>query len=887
MPEGNSVRTIDFDSMATGDDLAAVGTEPMYHHRTQTAYGPPTVANLSAVYPNEKTVRIHNAGKWNGTEIVAAHVTSDLRLDIWFGDPFNGGTRQQFDINGTGGRFDLLAAAPITGWQFRPERLYIVGERLIAFCSVRQDSVSRINKLAFLSAAMSDIQSGVAQPWTVHFVTNEYSAAADLCGGYWACSVPQLIGGAFWSIACDYDSSTKAGGQAFIVKISTAGVPQGVVRLNSNSGSSNEHWHGGCILQKGGLVYALWHVGDAPRRLEYRTIADLANFDANATEDTSSGIAGSYRVKNVSETDWSAVSVAAGVDKATTLVNSRWTNAFILGTDPLDPAKWYHGGDTTAGLINRGSLDSNGIAVYEGVFAGMAKNTPMVANAAVLQPSVFAWAVNGPTIAAVVANELDQGSNATWFSGILLSRDSGQTWGWIWKGTASVGAVPLDGLVVLDDGSVLLGTMGTARSMLRITPGASVAGKPLFVGYRPTNLLSNIAGLGAGGILTNGGGTIVAAHGSPELALPSILHGDNTFQLTRLDTSAIGTLEIVDQGLADAAWKAGNVYCRAWMRKRDPTGTGEAQRTQVDVRLGVAAPGYSSLGASVAIYSPLAQLVTREWQPVTINHDGSGITGTPSTDPSDLRLIVRGKDIATSSAGNTELFFECVVLDRDRPPLPYPVRTLSGVSAGKMAGLGLGTAWSVLAVLQVPEECWDAFSTDDNNTWASAVPVLSVADAGDTNHVSVRGRMTSGSIGGSGIALVAPDFDWEIVDSDSDTPTDIPDYPARTVPVVVALSKDGPGALQYAIAGPAGIASGTRAMAREIDADTLRLCDVAETDALEMYTLRLSADEHARSAAELVGVVRALELDDRSDPGELLDSGGGNLTRPFPRERLL
>jgi hypothetical protein len=111
--------------------------------------------------------------------------------------------------------------------------------------------------------------------------------------------------------------------------------------------------------------------------------------------------------------------------------------------------------------------------------------------------------------------------------------------------------------------------------------------------------------------------------------------------------------------------------------------------------------------------------------------------------------------------------------------------------------------------------------------------------------------MNTSASGGTSVSLTAADFDWEITDTESATPTAIADEPMRTAQVIVAISKDEDGAIQYAIAGPHGTTTGTRTMAVDVEADTIRFCNVAETDALEMYVLSVGYDQVARTAAEL------------------------------------
>jgi len=216
------------------------------------------------------------------------------------------------------------------------------------------------------------------------------------------------------------------------------------------------------------------------------------------------------------------------------------------------------------------------------------------------------------------------------------------------------------------------------------------------------------------------------------------------------------------------------------------------------------------------------------------------------------------------------MFFEAVNVGSDRPPGIYGARTDSGVASGKFTSLGLGTSWTVLAVLQIPEECWDAWAGNHADTWSSAAPVLSIADSGDTEHVTFQALMNSTAAGGVGTAFTSADFDWEIVDSDSATATEVDDHPARNVPVLVAISKDGTGAVQYAVGTPGGVSSGTRSMSSEVDADTLRFSDVGETDALEMYIHKIEYDSNARTAAELESVI-----EDAGLPPEVIRPSGG------------
>lgn len=835
--------TISFNNGVTGGSLTAIGDDPFYHDRTQVVYGAPAVEDLSATYAPSKSVRVLQTCRWDGQDIVPMLNTSDLEVDIWFGDPTDGGTRVTLDVN-NGGSMDLKKDNPVSGYTFFPQRFFIVGDTIIASCSATEASAGRRNKITIMHASMDDIVNEVSDPWTIDFVANEYSSASDLVGSSWAMMEPQSFEGSYWSIVCDYDSRDKEGGQCWILEMDSAGVPVGMVRLHSHSGETSEHWHGGCILYDGVEYTAIWHHGDGTKRLMYRTISSLANYANNATVDAGSGISGSYRVKNASASDWSTVGVAAGPDEATSLTNSEWKNAFILCPDPSDASKFLYGGDVSGSLVERVSLDSNKIAICETLFNPISRVSQQEGPASSQQLSTFYTSRIGDDLACPVSNELDEGLPVPQYTGVIASDDGGESWGWIWKGTPTRGVTQNDGVAILSSGKVLIGALTSGHVVTAITRGAKLSGKPLFFGFRPTNILGSAADQS---ILNNGGGSATSLGSSPEKALPAFLHSEEVFRINSSEGGGSANIEFVNLGLDGDAIKASNLYMMFWTRRRNPSSADEDQRMQNDTRLGINSPGVDYGSANNRNTVP-PKTASNDWVCITGVYDGGYITGTYNFDPSDLRTNVRQLGVGISS-GDIELCMNAIVVDVDRPPLPYSSLSDQGVASGKLGSLSLGSAWSVLAVLQVPEECWDSWSGNEDGEWDGIVPVLSIDDG--VNSIEIGGKMDSVATGGAGAAHVSADFHWDITDSDSATPTEIEDHPLRTVPVVIAVSKDGTEAIQYAIGGPGGVTTGTRTMASSISPTTIRFSDEGESDALEMYAHKLDVLPHALDADHL------------------------------------
>lgn len=858
--------SIIFDNGVSGGSLTAIGDDPIYHHRNQVVYGAPSVEDLSAVYPSSKSIRVLQTCRWDGIDIVPMINSTDLEVDIWFGDPTDGGTRVTLDVDAGAGAMDLKIDSPVSGYRFLPQRFLVAGDTLIAFCTAIEVATSRRNKVGILYASMSDIQSETADPWEVAFVTNEYSSAANNIGSAWAIMEVQEFEGSYWSIACDYDSDQKEGGQCWIIEMDSSGVPVGMVRLHARSGQTAEHWHGGCILYDGVEYTAIWHHGDGDKRLMYRTISSLSNYADNATVDTGSGVGGSYRVKNVSESDWSAIGIAAGPDESTTLTNSEWRNAFIICPDPNDASKFLSGGDVAGGLIERISLDSNKIAICETVFNPRSRVAQQEGPSSSQQLSTFYTTRNGDHLACPVSNELDEGSPVPQYTGVIASDDGGASWGWIWKGTPTRGTTQNNGLAVLSSGKVLVGALNSGENVLAITRGAKIEGKPAFVGYRHPNLLGSATDQA---ILNDGGGAVTSLGSSPQKPLPSYLHGEEVFRIHSSESGGAPNIEFVNLGITEATLKASNMLAAFWVRRRTPSSADEDQRMAIDTRLGWNSPG-GNYGSSNNRYTPPPKTAADDWTRIVGIFDGSNLTGTFTNDPSDLRANVRQLAVGKSD-NDIELFMDAICVDVDRVPLPYGSRSDSGIASGKVTGLSLGSAWSVLAVMQIPEECWDSWSANEDGEWDDAAPVLSISDG--VNSIEIGGKIDVVATGGAGTPHTDADFHWDITDSDSATPTEIADHPLRTVPVVIAVSKDAAGDIQYAIGGPNGVVSGTRAMASAISPTDIRFSDAGESDALEMYAHKVDVlpqaldAEYLATAASNLGFGEAPTLAS-SDPAD-------------------
>lgn len=855
---------IDLDSASNGAQLIPIGDNPMFHYRTQVVYGPPQVDDLSSIYDFPKSVRVHPSSVWNGQDIVPMFNISNLKMDIWFGDPFSGGTRNSLNISNNGFA-DLKADNPIAGFRFRPERLFVVGDRMVAYCSVHEEAVSRTNKIAILSADMNDIQSISNDPWTVHFVTAEYSSVADETGALWGISIPVLYEGAYWSIACDYVSTDKEGGQAWILKMNSDGTPEEMVRLHHRSGQTAEHWHGGCILFDGSTYKAVWHMGDSTRRLMFREIQSLSNFATNATTDIDSGISGQFMTRDVSELDWGPLVVAAGPDETTTITNSKWKNGFLLTQDPNDPSKLLFGGDTSSGLVERLEIDNNGVAVSHNVFNPMSRNLRQETREVTAQLNLFMIARNNQRLVGIVSNEFSQRNNVKQYSGIVQSDDGGATWGWVWRGDEQLGLTQISGIAVLSNGRVIAGSINDSSTVISIVPGNKVVAKPLFVGYRPTNILGTMS---EQGIVNNANGQVVDVGAVPELELPPIVHSEDVFDFQLIEDGSSPVLKLIEQGVGQTQLTNSNMNIAYWVRRKNPTTSSEADRMAVQSRLGWTAPGNSvSFGSITQYFSPSPKVSSNDWIRVVSQYVGSNLTGTFLNDPSDLRAIVKGLGVAPSS-GNSEVLFEYANIGYDRPALPFNTFNANGISSAQFDQLGLGTSWSMLVVMQIPEECWDSWSGNETGTWELPAPVLTISDASDSQYITLQAKMTSIAKEGGGPPLTDAVFDWQILDSQSSTPSNVSDFPLRTTAVIVALSKDGTGDLQYVIAGPHGKTSGSRPMPSVIDADTLRFSDIAQTDELEMYILNIQADCSPLTIAQLKTMVSTLSYPDIPSVGQ-------------------
>ena len=865
--------TFAFNNGVTGGTLATVGTAPMYHHKTHTVYGAPTTQELTGIYADAVSVKIHPASVWDGMDIIPIFNSSTTEMDIWFGNPFDGGDQITIDVSGVNTQ-DLTGGAE-TGYDFRPERLFVVGDRMVAYCAVYENSASRMNKIAILSHDMDELQAGTTDNWTIHFVTNEYGTTANNVGGLWPISTPKLIDGSYWCVVCDYDSdsaSGKKGGQAWVLEISTAGEPQDMVRLYTRDGGSSEHWHSGLFVSTSTGWRALWHVGDGSGsmgpQIIYRDTTDITTYADNATVDTGSGIGGSYRVSNASASDWGVVSIGAGLDEGTSLGQSTWENAFPLLTDPNDDSKFLYGGDTSGGMIKLMEFDSNDVAIGSVVFNPVAKVKRLQSGDVAARFDVFLVdaSEDGQAIVANATNELDEGDGAGTYSGLILSEDGGQTWGWVWRGERT------NGVAVLSDGKVIASSNVSTLSLIEITPGRKVSGKPMFIGYRPTNLISNAAGQS---IIGNGGGSTTSVGSSPELALPSITHSEDVFRVDQAEGSSKPVLEPINLGVTEATITGSNAYMSLWVRKMDPDGSGEENRTTIENSFNFEFPGASISSVNNLISCPKHS--TQDWIRLTGSLDGSKITSLPfNADPSDLRSRIQSPSLSVAST-RFEVLYESFVLDHDRPPLPYNTRTASGVSSGKFESLAVGETWTVMVIMEVPEECWDSWTGDENDTWDAGVPLITAVDSDGTHGVTFEGKLISATVGGNGTPIVDGSFNWGVYDSGNATPTTVADNPQRTMPLVVAISKDGTGDVQYAIGRPDGVVSGTRAFANAVDLDEIKFCDIDQTNALEMYIFEVQVSDTASTASELEAIVSNADIS---------VSTGGNLPRGRGRSRM-
>ncbi|MDF1810051.1 MAG: GC-type dockerin domain-anchored protein [Phycisphaerales bacterium] len=871
---------VDFDSSSIGQSLIPVGDDPMFHNRTHVVYGTPEVESLEAIYPYSDSVRVYPSSTWNDIDITPIFNLTRNQMDIWFGDPFADGTRTSFDISDSGFT-DLKIDNPIDGFRFRPERLFVVEDRMIAYCSVVEVAVARRNKIAIMSASMTDIQAGSFNPWTLHFVTAEYSEKADEAGGLWAISDPVNYEGAYWSVLCDYVSTDKEGGQAWILKYDSAGTPQQLVRLYMRDNAIEEHWHGGAIIFDGSTYSAVWQIGDAVKRLFFREISSLNNFAINATLDTGSGIDGQYTTLDVSELDWSPVHLAAGPDEDSALTNSQWKNGFLVTQDPNDQSKIIMGGDVGAGLVERLELDSNGIAICHTLFNPMSKNLRQAPRETLVQLNMFMVSRSGQRLVGIVSNEFSQRNSSNLYAGIIQSDDGGNTWGWVWRGNDTLGLSQNSGITVLSNGRIIAGSINDSATVISIIPGGKVSGKPLFVGFRPTNILGTAT---QQAVLGSVGGQITSIGPNPEFPLPSIVHTENVFDCSLVEGTGGPVIRLVEQGIDSASLMASNMNVAYWLRRKTPTGSDESNRMAIYSRFGWAAPGTNvSWGTATQSYSPTPKVGSTDWVRIVSQYVGSNLSGTFANDPSDLRSIVKGNGIA-SSTGHSEVLFEYVNIGHDRPSLPFNEFDASGVSSAKYEQLNLGESWSVLAVLQIPEECWDSWSGNETGTWELPVPILSISDSTDSEFITIQGKMTSIAKEGGGPPLTDAVFDWQIIDSQSSASSDVTEYPLRTTSLVIALSKDGNEDLQYVIAGPQGKVSGTRSIPTSFNLDSIRLSDTGESEALEMYVHRLYADCSPLTLSQLETMASTLTFPDLSSTDQCgcrVDINGDNTLNFF------
>lgn len=862
--DGQYVNT-SFDDGVIGDPITTLGTPSMFHHREQVVYGPPLVESLSEVYPGAEVVRVLPTMVWKGIDIIPIRNSTQMEMDFWFGDPFEDGVRTTYSLLNDGD-FDLLATNTQPGYKFKPERFFAVGDRMIAYCGVWSESTQFYDRVGIVSASISDIQQGIADPWSINFVTSSNNTQEARVGSVWSISTPLFYEGAYWSVANDYETVEKIGGQCWLIKIGLDGQPLSMVRLYMRDQGDHEHWHGGGVVFNGSSYKVVWHVGDGVRRLYHREIQTLTSFNQNATPDDGSGIGGLYQTKLASDLDWGAVTIAAGPNENTSLTNSQWKNAFILCQDPNDESKLLYGGDTSAGVIERLSFDNNGIAACETVFNPLSRYRRMAIHESRLQLYVFYVSQNGMSMAGMIKNELRAGNNKVQYSGLILSEDGGKTWGWVWKGEDTAG------LALLSNGRIIVGSAEPDSTVRGVMHGSKLSGQPLFVGYRPVNLIGSSFDQE---LLSDGAGDVVSAGSMPEKPTPSIVHSEEVFQVRREEDHTQSVIvEIVDEGIDQALLESSTLQIAIWVRRMTPTSIVESDRMQVDNMFGIETPG-ASYGGIVESYIPIPQVASGDWTRVVSAYNGMNLSGVFANDPGDLRLRVKGQGVS-SSAGNSEFLIESVNLNHDRPPLPYQSITQTGISSAKLDSLGLGESWSVLVAMQIPEECWDSWTGNFLNRWESRVPLLTVSDQADSNFVSMKAYMQKTAWGGSGSSVVLPQFKWELTDSDSALPSTVEEYPLHTTPIVIAISKDGAGDLNYAIAGAHGSIQAVRPMASVVNADTIRFSDIFESDMLEMYIHKVVASPIAYSAQDLAGFIPTLSLP--GPPLCLADfTGDGNL----------
>lgn len=872
-----TLQTITFDETVSGATMTAVGdSDPIVSERTQVSYGAPTVESLSSEYAAAQSHIVYRSGVWNGVDIVLIRSSSSRSLDIHFGVPGSGASKVTIDMD-DGSNSDLMAGQPVSGWRFEISQTFVIGDMLHFYCAAHENATGRSSKMAWISADLNDLQAEATTPFTLHAVSDEANSSIDGTGGIWAIAdAPYESEGSYWVVSTDYASgSGKHGGQHFLTEYDSDGNYVDTVNWHDlDAIGEDSHGHGGCITYDpvAEEFVLVCHYGDGNPRVITRTLTNLSDYNTNAVGNVNSGIGGSYRIKDAHSSDWGPVVVAAGVDLSTTLTGaSNASNNLVLGHDRNDPSKFLYGSDTGSGMVLRGEFDSNGVAVFETVFNPSSRsNAAIEANQSRKQFSLLYVSRNDSgVIAGIVYNEISNAGNATEYSGIVMSTDEGQTWGWVIKGDRTSGFTGNGGIAVTQGGKIVVGTVDTVESVRIITPGAAVSGKSIVVGKRPANGTNLLGNASAQQINNSGGGALTSSTSPPQGALP---YGATTYEYFSLNTTEATNGESTRLCNANISEDAKNLYVMGYTQRLDPTGANEIDRMTNTLWKQFAINGGAGSSSAEEWVMQHNNASSRDWTRFMGVYDPDNYNG---TFPNNCSLFMPNRGIGlAATTGRFAFAYEGVWDGLDRPPLPLLSPTDYGVASGKFTGLALGTSWTVLVVAQVPEDCWDVWSGDEAGVWAAGVPMFSIADATDTNTVTFQGFLEAAALGGIGGAIDDADFNWGLLDSESATPTEVRDYPVRTMPVVVAISKSGAGDLQYAISAGGNLSSGTRAMAVEVDADTIRLCSVDESEALEMGYLKIQHDRMARSSSGLESLVKSAEI-----------STGGLRSRDRSRER--
>lgn len=844
--------TITLNNGVTGATLTQVGDAPFYAGKNHAFSSPSEVVELTSDFANTVSVKVEGHGVWNGQDVLVIAQNSDTDLHFRFGDPVTG-TTVIHDYTSASG-FDMMVDNPVVEggktYRFKPQRFFIVGDVMIAFCAVQNVTDGVTQRIAFLSTSMADIAAGTTSGWTVHAVSPIANASIDATGQFWACQQAYSADGMEFFAWSDYASDPgKAGGVSGIAGFTSAGVFDDAIVTDTYSYTSS-HAHQPCLFATSAGHAMLSSRNDAVRYYGLRTITDLSTYADNAVVNAGSGLGTSYKMKDVSATDWSAEANAAGMTDPTPSAynNSKFPNYFMLGAKPSDPTKVLVGCDLSDGIINQFSIDSNNKLYVENLFAPAARHISSDVGESANMFDLFCLARNGNHLAGVFFNELGaSGSSVSELSGVVYSSDGGDTWSIVWRGTSASGLTGQSGIAVLQDGTIIVGSVDTNSSVRVITPGIATTVNPLRVGSRAPNLLS--------GAQVDVASWIASSGTSPELALPSFLHNENTFEVIRDETAGFGYITPCLSILTETAFRAHGCEYTYWTRRLDSAGS------TIDDGLGInllqkfhlSGTTWLSPNPEARQNAPaLDRFANNDWVAHTVTIKGANL-GLPSfaVDPGHIHQFNYGNGQA-ASISKVEIYFDRFSSNaRRRPNFPGGARTDDGIASAKFEGIGSGsTDWTALAKIRIPDDCWDVWAGGSDDAWPSSVPIFTLTDGG-SNGITFDALLSSAASGGGSVAYSGGSFTFGLWDSGNATRTTQAHIPLRGESLMIAISSNG----NYAIGTPTGIVSGTRAGVPSFELDTLMLSGIDGVEVLEMDHAGYEFDGEARTTSELEAVV--------------------------------